>query len=295
MGINIQPLGSAPTSAPSETAAPTVTPQEKTESPSVASGVASAQPATGGLLTGKAAHQAMEFAQQQQQENSKGRVFDFYLKAGEEKRVLFLNGALDSEGYPQLILAHEHNIPGPGNNWKEARKFLCTTQFDPGEPCPLCQTEHGSYLAAYFTVIDFTQYTKKDGTTGGFTKKLFTAKPTTYGQLHKQMQKRDGSIVGALYDISRTNNKVANVGDQFDFKEKNSIEQWIQAFVDNGICESAEAAQELLTPIDITEVRPQYTAAELRSMGFGNAPAVSTAAAAASAPASPEALAKGLS
>lgn len=83
----------------------------------------------------------------------------FYLKPNEQADVIFV----DSEGF----MVYRHAI-------KRGDLFHEITCL--GDMCPLCMAGERRFPVVFFTVIDTRPYTKPDGTTVKYTKKLLGAK-----------------------------------------------------------------------------------------------------------------------
>lgn len=180
--------------------------------------------------------------------------FRFFLEPGTTRQITFLDGDLTSEGILDVPYWYEHNTK---LNGKWFNYFVC---LQDEEPCPIC--ESGTYYASYvagMTVLDHTPYTDKKGVVHEVSRKLFVAKRETIARLQLIAVKR-GGLTGCTFDVTRTNDKAAAVGDMFDFTEKHDL---------NAI---ADAVGELATPVDYEEYLETIykSAADLRKLGFGS-------------------------
>jgi hypothetical protein len=119
-----------------------------------------------------------------------------------------------------------------------------------------------------FTVIDHRPHTIQSGQNQGKviqnTRKLFVAKATTRKLLAKLAGKR-GGLTGCTFDVSRTSDKAAAVGDQFDFVTKATSYEEIAAKYD--------LKPEDVKPADYGEEIKYIAPEELIALGVGKAPA----------------------
>lgn len=205
------------------------------------------------LKRGKAAQEAMAKEEHRIEQASKSKVFRFWIPNDTDTEITFLDGDLD-DGILDIPFLYEHNI---NMNGKWGNFFICTQDE---EPCPICEGGNNPSYVGLLTVIDHSEYvSKRDGKTYKDNVKLFVAKRETIKQLQKLAAKRDG-LRGVRFDVSRTGDKSASVGNIFDFTEKYSEAQLKKMFP-----ESHE-------PLDYEELLgEQYmTAKELRKLGFGS-------------------------
>jgi hypothetical protein len=86
---------------------------------------------------------------------------------------------------------------------------------------------------------------------------LFVAKTETLKMLTKLSENRGGSLAGYTFEVSRTGDKKAAVGDVFDEVAKHELDDIKEAFPD------------MCTPIDYSAELPYHTAEELTSLGIG--------------------------
>lgn len=203
--------------------------------------------------TGKAAQKALEHEEakkEQQQEQSK-KLRRHWMPKGEETQLTFLDGSLDDDGILEAMVFYEHQVFMNGNwrNW-----FVCTQDQ---EPCPICEGGDNPSLVGVFTVIDHKEFTYNDKTYKN-QKRLFVAKNQTLKQLQKIAAKR-GGLAGCTFDVSRTGDKSAGVGDMFDFTEKRSMAQLKKAYPDVTDWAPANYEEEIV----------YKDADELRTIGFG--------------------------
>jgi hypothetical protein len=174
------------------------------------------------LKKGAAAKAQMEQAQAMADaaKEKAGTMFEFRMKGGEDRKITFLDGDLDADGCLDITTYYEHTIK-IGNS---IDTYVCTSEEDPSQPCPLCAAGEKRYLAGLMTVIDHTPYTIKTGPKAGqvveHQRKLYKCKHATIKVLTKYASK-NGGLTGWTYDVSRSGgDKSPAVGDTFmpDFK-----------------------------------------------------------------------------
>ncbi|MCL4743818.1 MAG: hypothetical protein KJZ83_00235 [Burkholderiaceae bacterium] len=202
--------GGATTNAPPSTQTPT-----KSSFASHSSGAPSF------LKKGAAAKKALahEEAQAELRKQEQGRMWRFYLKEGEDRQITFLDGELDAEGMLDIFMFYEHNVRVNGD-WQQ---FVCTSDVDQTQPCPICEKGERSSFVGVMTIIDHSEYVIKKGPNAGKKvanqRKLFVAKQGTIKHLTKLAAKR-GGLAGCTFDVSRTGDKEPGVGNQYDFVQK---------------------------------------------------------------------------
>lgn len=207
------------------------------------------------LKRGKAAQEAFakeEHKAEQAAANAKNKIFRFFVKDGEETVVTFLDGNL-SDGVLDIPFYYEHNI---NMNGKWGNFYTCTQDE---EPCPICEGGNTPSYVGVMTVIDHSEYKGSNGQLYKDTIKLFVAKRETIKLLQKHAVKR-GGLRGCMFDVSRTGDRSASVGNVFDFSAKLTEQQLLDKW------------KEKATPINYEKLLSEsyLPAKELRKMGFGN-------------------------
>lgn len=217
---------------------------------------AAASSAPSWMKKGKAA-QAMlekEEAKVQKQMEDSNKMRRFYIPNGAETKITFLDGKMDKDDLLDAMCYLEHNIyiNGSWKNW-----FPCTSET---EPCPICEGDNEAKLVYVFTVIDHSEWkSEKTGKVYKDQRKLFVCKRNTFKMLQKKAAKH-GGLAGCTFDVSRTGDKEASVGNDFDFVQKRNKAELIAAFP---VLKDEMAAANYEIEI------PYYTANELRESGFG--------------------------
>ena len=145
-----------------------------------------------------------------EKEKKKDRVpFRFYLKAGEEKKLVLL----DDEGFfffeHTIKLAHTSNF---------IDNFTCGKGFnekdDPG--CYLCDCNYKRDYIGLLTCVVLTPEYGRDGTEYLNSVRVFPMKKRTKDRFTRY-KKRHGSLVGIPFLASRSSARVSSVGDDFQF------------------------------------------------------------------------------
>lgn len=208
------------------------------------------------LKRGEEAQKAMVKAdletEQKKAAASKGRRF--WIKDGNETQITFLDGALLPDGRLDAPMFWQHELRNPNN--KGRTHYVCVKDNEP--TCPLCEGGDNASLVHAFTIVDHTEWADKNGKAHPHTKTLFVCKRETFKRLQKIAQKREG-LAGATFDVSRTGEKSAAVGSDFDFVEKVKLDK-AQAKV-WGVDDVA--------PYNYEEMFTYRTGKELRALGLG--------------------------
>ena len=214
------------------------------------------------MKTGDAAKQAQkneEFKQQQAKEQA-NRMRRFRLKDGQEARVTFLDGTLDNSGILEIPKWYEHDIMFNGYY----RKFVCTSEVDQSQPCPICTAGDKPDLVGALTVVNHTPYIIQNGDNAGKTivnrRELFVGKLGTIAALSKIALKRGGTR-GLTMDISRTGDKKPNVGDVFDVVDQ--VKDW------NAFRQKYDLKPDDIAPAEYEKENPFLPVEELVALGVG--------------------------
>lgn len=213
------------------------------------------------LKTGAAAKETFAQAEAQAElaKAQAGKAWRFWCPVGEDRKITFLDGNADEDGLLDTPMFHEHSIVVNG----ERQTFVCTSEAE--GYCPICAmgNDAKSSLVSALTIIDHTPHTVKQGPNAGkviqHTRKLFVPKKQTIRLLSKIAVKR-GGLAGATFDVSRTGDKAASVGDQFDFVEKLSM---------NALREKYGLDEVGIQPLNLAEEIVYHTGDELLAMGIG--------------------------
>lgn len=213
---------------------------------------------------------------QEMKKAQQGKLYRFWLKIGEECRITFVDGELNSDGYlePPRFYEHQVQLNGSWQNW-----FVCPHMTAPhlGEQCPICAGKDIPYLASVFTIIDHRQFQSSKDPSKVYkdTPKLLVAKDQSMELLQKVATKR-GGLAGCTFDVSRLGDKSANIGSMFEFVEKSPVEELQKKYIREVVnpTTNAKTMKTFFVPANYEEEIPFFTGEELTKMGLG-APTVS--------------------
>lgn len=209
------------------------------------------------MKSGKDAEAALNEAQAQADAAAaeRNKMFRFWLKPNTDATIVFLDGNLATsgaeEGKLDVHTFREHTTKHK-SDWYN---IVCAEEN--GESCPLCEADDNASLVAPFTVIDTRKIQGKKRTYEN-EPKLFIAKPRTIAQLQKIASKR-GGLRGCVFEVSRSDDRSARVGDSFDFEGKMTEEQLIEEF-----------GEEHVQPADYGKEVTLRSAEEIRSLLQGS-------------------------
>jgi hypothetical protein len=203
------------------------------------------------VATGSAAVDMMEQekARVAAREEEAGKLWRFALKPGKSAVVVFLDGFIKEDepqkGMLQAPFFREHTLKTSPTRWEN---FICLTMRD--EPCPMCeQSGRDGDLCAAFTIIDTSETKGKNGKVYKNQRRLFIAKQRTYQQLQKIATKM-GGLRGLVIDISRTDDKVARVGDSFLMDQKITDEEIVEHFGEKAAQPTDWSAELAITEVE---------------------------------------------
>jgi hypothetical protein len=203
------------------------------------------------------------------QKQSKGKLWRFFIKEGEEAKITFLDGDLSDQGFLLPPRFYEHMVKHNGK-WTN---FVCPEKTNPhsGEKCPICESGDKPALVAVFTIIDHRISTSGDKTYKD-QKRLYAVKQQTFEMLNKLAIKRDG-LTGTTWDVSRIGDKSPAAGNMFDFMGKASVDELQKTYVETVEIDGKKVVQTYATPAVYEEEITYHTGDELRQL-FGASPAV---------------------
>ena len=210
------------------------------------------------LKRGKSAHEAIAKADHEAEvRQAQYAIRRFWIPKDGETQITFLDGALTPEGLLDTTTYLEHQVFMNGN-WKNW--FPCVSEV---EPCPICESNNYHSVVSLFTVIDHSQYTDRNGKVHKNERRLFAAKRDTLKRLQKLATRPGRSgLLGWTVGVSRTGDKSAGVGSDFEFLEHNSIQDLVKKYGLN--------PQEAV-PFNYADGKTVVyrTADQLRQLGFG--------------------------
>lgn len=176
--------------------------------------------------------------------------YRYWMKNDSENEITFLDGDLNENGILSEVCYDEHALK-IGNDYNNF--FPCTADE---EPCPLCAGNAKKSFVAVFTVIDHSKWVDKEGNQRQNEKRLFVAKMDTIKYLRKQAIKR-GGLTGCRFEVSRTGDKSAAVGNNFEFESKYTP---LEVAAEYGVDAS---------PLVYEDIIQYKSASELLSLGLG--------------------------
>ena len=185
----------------------------------------------------------------------------FFLKPGEEKKIIFL----DSQ--PFSFWEHQATINGDFRNY-----FTCLRNMN--KSCPLCDAKVKKYFVGLFTIIEVGQWTDKEGKVHKNPIRLMPIKQTALKILKRHEEK--GKIKNGLFTVYRSGPKSGTSGDVFDFEEfVNPLEYNPEAKVFDYLKECEPMSYEKLVTIAGLVERDQYDdgpTSSFSSAGTGGVP-----------------------
>lgn len=165
--------------------------------------------------------EAEDFADQKAEEAAANRdfVYRFWMPKGAEQHITFVDPDVHPGGFKLPFVFMEHQL-FLNNSWKNW--FTCL-----GKTCPLCKGGEKPYLAAAYTIIDHNEWKDRNGAVHKDEQKLFIAKSKVYKVLQKARAKKKG-LRGWKVEVTRTDDKSPNTGDQFDFEDRTDLPEAAQ-------------------------------------------------------------------
>lgn len=144
-------------------------------------------------------------------------LWTFYLKPGEKKNILFLDDA--------QFAVWETKIRVNGQ-WQR----FTADAGNPEDPLVQAAAAKKLYLSLveYYTVLDLTPYTGKDGKERKFSKRAL-AVPRTVQEMINRRRNEVGGLTGAIFAVVRDGDKTAACGNDWSFQKKLDIAKEIQA------------------------------------------------------------------
>lgn len=156
-----------------------------------------------------------EKKEKEYEEKQKNFVNRFWLPSEGSAKIVFL------DDNPPIIEEHQLQINGNWRNW-----FTCLRIV--GETCPICdKLNNKPYTVGFYTIIDTTEWTDKNGVVHKNELKLFAAKFKTL-QILKRLSGKRGGLVGCVFDVFRSSIDAANTGDVFEYEGRLTKEQILQ-------------------------------------------------------------------
>jgi len=175
----------------------------------------------------KAAHEQEEVAKRRE---ARQKEFDgpkrLYLKPGESREICIVDDAPD-------FFMFEHQIyNGKKPNLPYYSFSGCVKEY---ETCPACAKHGDSNFNLYLTVIDFAEYTAKDGTVVEYSKKLMVVKSGSQRKFIRRHEKQ-GTLRGQVVQLTRDGDKDPVIGNDIEWddviEEKELTTEYIRSWTD---------------------------------------------------------------
>lgn len=183
---------------------------------------------------------AFEEKEKEVKARQKDYVPRFWLPSEKETKIVFL------DDNPPIIEEHQLKISGDWRNWVTCLRII-------GEACPVCDIlEDSPYTIGFYTILDLSEFTDRQGQKRKNEKKLLPAKFKTLQMFRKYSKKRDG-LQYCMFDVSRSSADSFNIGDIYDFEERLSESE-------------AKKLNSDITPFDYAEILKPKSAAEIKEM-----------------------------
>ena len=178
----------------------------------------------------KAEAKRQERLDTERKEEKKNKVYRFYLPAGVETSITFVDDLVHPNGYKLPFVAEEHQMEIRGN-WKNWLTCLGSSPDKDGkkEECPPCKIGNYPSVISAYTIIDHSVWTDKKDKEHRDELKLFVAKSKTVQILDKWLAKYN-TLRGLRFDVTRRDSKAPNVGDMFIPDEVVELKDDIQPF-----------------------------------------------------------------
>lgn len=148
-----------------------------------------------------------------------GKPFRFFMKVNETRNIVFLTDN------PPVIDEHNLKINGKWGN-----TFTCLKNL--GEECPLCEAGDRPSTVGFYVVVDKAEWKDKNGNTRKNSVRILAAKFKSLKQFKKFSSKYSG-LVGVEFEVERTGDKAAAIGDTY-IKETKHDEEDLIALVNAG-------------------------------------------------------------
>ena len=170
----------------------------------------------------KAAHEQEEV---QKRREARQKEFDgpkrLYLKPGESREVCIVDAAPD-------FFMFEHQIyNGKKPNLPYYSYSGCVKEY---ETCPACAKHGDSNFNLYLTVIDFAEYTNKQGEVVEFSKKLMVVKSGSQRKFIRRHEK-NGSLRGQVVTLTRDGDKDPVIGNDIEWDDVIAEDELTSAYI----------------------------------------------------------------
>lgn len=138
----------------------------------------------------------------------------------------------------------------------------CIKEFD---NCPRCDDDDKpSYYAMFLTILDFTEFTGRDGVTRTFSRKIMRVKSAQQPKIFRLLDNH-GSLRGMVLQMTRDGDRSAAIGNDIEFVEFMGEDELAgDAYINTWTDREGKAHSENCTEvIDYNTIYPEQTAEDL--------------------------------
>lgn len=198
-------------------------------------------------------------ARYEAQKSMRDQPFRFFCPVGESRQLIVVDDAPD-------FFRWEHNLRDGRGKWT-----IYTSCVQEYANCPVCAAnqDKAPYYAMYLTVIDLTPYVNKDNIEVPWSKKLLVVKQAQQKKIMR-MYEREGTLRGALLQMTRDTEKDAAIGNDIELIEwvpEEEMEGYVNSYV-NAKREQVDVIG--YEPYDYDEVFPEQTEEQLAAICGGH-------------------------
>lgn len=143
-----------------------------------------------------------------------------WIPAGASKEIVMVDDS------PFCIYEHNPKIGGKWQNWFTCLKGV----YDDVACCDVLGDSSYRYYVGYFTVVDCSEWTDRNGVKHQYEVKLLPAKMKTLKKFKRKKEDK-GSLVGAMFTAFREDSRSPSVGDEFEFKREVDLNKLFEVAV----------------------------------------------------------------
>jgi hypothetical protein len=189
--------------------------------------------------------------QKEQAEQGNVREWRFKLSPSSTGYVVFLDD-IDT-----FLLEHQYSriVNGKTNYYNYE---TCIRDIE-GE-CPLCENGDNASLVSVSTIVDFTEYIKKDGTKAAPRKKIIVLKKGGTERFLRKQEKLKGLKFKKFEIFRSSDQKGEATGTDVEYEKDVDVEA-LKKF-----CPEGQDANEWIKPFDYAELFKPKTAKEIRAL-----------------------------
>lgn len=160
----------------------------------------------------------------------------------------------------------EHNIKHP----RTGKWGTVTGCIQDEDNCPICEDGSDAYYAMFLTIIDLTEFQDRNDNTHEFSRKLLVVKPGQQKKFLRRFEK-DGTLRGALFEVSRDGDRDAAIGNDIEFLETVPEEELEEDYIREWKNHDGKVVVEDCSEVfDYEELFPPVTADDLMEYATGS-------------------------